>query len=316
MDYYEANRGKVMKLTRRDFLKVATAGTAAASLLKLGAKTPLLRALTSEEQEAAQAPQEVWRATVCQQCQAGCGLQVRVVNGRAVKIEGSPLHPINNGKICPKAQAGLQVLYDPDRIKGPMRRVGERGGGQWEPTSWDEAIDQVAGRLAELRDGGLSHTVAFLTGRVLGQMEGLIGRFCDAYGTPNKVGHGSISATGTEIAHWLSQGQRSFFGYDWEHTNYLLSFGVSMLEAWRPTVRNMKAYGDMRRGRRIGRLRMVQVDTRFSITAAKADQWVPIRPGTDGALALGIAYVIINEDLYDGDFVAQHTFGFEDWTDE
>jgi anaerobic selenocysteine-containing dehydrogenase len=89
-----------------------------------------------------------------------------------------------------------------------------------------------------------------------------------------------------------------------------------MLEAWRPTVRNVKAHGHMRRGQPHRWLRMVRVDTRFSITAAKADEWVPIRPGTDGALALGIAYVIINEELYDKDFVAQRTFGFEDWTDE
>jgi anaerobic selenocysteine-containing dehydrogenase len=295
---------------------MAGVGTAAAALYEIGPRTPLLSALGPEEQAAAQAHQEVWRSTICQQCQAGCGLLVRVVDGRAVKIEGNPLHPSNKGKICPKAQAGLQVLYDPDRIKGPMRRVGERGEGRWEPISWDEAIGQVVSKLAELRDGGQSHTVVFLTGRVLGQMEGLLARFCQAYGTPNHVTHSSISAATTEVAHWLTQGQRSFFGYDWEHTNYLLSFGVSMLEAWRPTVRNVKAYGHMRRGRPHRRLRMVQVDTRFSITAAKADEWVPIRPGTDGALALGIAYVIINEELYDKDFVAQRTLGFEDWTDE
>ncbi|NIN99557.1 MAG: molybdopterin-dependent oxidoreductase, partial [Anaerolineae bacterium] len=145
---------------------------------------------------------------------------------------------------------------------------------------------------------------------------GLIARFCQAYGTPNHITHNSICAAATEMAHWLTQGQRTFFGYDLESTNYLLSFGVSMLEAWRPTVRNVKAYGHMRRGELRSRLRMVQVDTRFSITAAKADEWVPIRPGTDGALALGIAYVIINEELYDKNFVARHTFGFEDWTDE
>lgn len=295
---------------------MAGVGTAAAALYEIGPRASLLRALGPEEQVAAQAHQEVWRSTICQQCQAGCGLLVRVVDGRAVKIEGNPLHPSNKGKICPKAQAGLQVLYDPDRIKGPMRRVGERGEGQWEPVSWDEAIGQVVSRLAELRDGGQPHTVVFLTGRVLGQMEGLTARFCQAYGTPNHITHNSISAAATKMAHWLTQGQQDFFGYDWEHTNYLLSFGVSMLEAWRPTVRNVKAYGHMRRGRPHRRLRMVQVDTRFSITAAKADEWVPIRPGTDGALALGIAYVIINEELYDKDFVAQRTFGFEDWTDE
>ena len=304
------------KLSRRAFLRLSGAGALGASLYGLGARPRLLRALTAEERVAAQEREEVWRPTICQQCQAGCGILVRVVDGRAVKIEGNPLHPINNGKICPKAQAGLQVLYDPDRIRAPMRRVGTRGEGRWEQVSWDVAIDEVVRRLAELRSEGQSHSMVFLTGRVLGQMQGLLERFCDAYGTPNCVTHDSISASTTEIAHWLSQGQRNFYAYDWEHTSYLLSFGVSFLEAWRPTVRNAKAYGHMRRGRPGSRLRMVQVEPRFSITAAKADEWVPIRPGTDGALALGIAYVLISEQLYDEAFLAQHTFGFEDWTDD
>lgn len=304
------------KLSRRAFLRVTGAGAFAATLSGLSARTRLLRALTPEQQAVAQKRQEVWRPTVCQQCQAGCGLLVRVVDGRAVKMEGNPLHPINEGKICPKAQAGLQVLYDPDRIKGPMRRVGERGDGRWESISWEEGIDEVVSRLGALRDEGQPHSVVLLTGRVLGQMDGLLTRFCDAYGTPNRISHDSICSSTTEIGHWLTQGQRSFLAYDWEKTNYLLSFGVSFLESWRPTVRNAKAYGFMRRGRAQGRLRMIQVDTRFSITAAKADEWVPIQPGTDGALALGIAYVIINEDLFDQDFVREHTFGFDDWTDE
>ncbi len=304
------------KLSRRTFLRLSGAGALGASLSGLGARPRLLRALTSDEQVAAQEREEAWRPTICQQCPAGCGILVRVVDGRAVKIEGNPLHPINGGKICPKAQAGLQVLYDPDRIKGPMRRAGTRGEGRWEQVSWDEAIDEVVGKLAELRSEGQAHSVVFLTGRALGQMDGLLQRFCDAYGTPNRVTHNSISASATQLAHWLSQGQRDFLGYDWEHTHYLLSFGVSLLEAWRPTVRNAKAYGYMRRGRAQERLRMVQVDTRYSITAAKADEWVPIRPGTDGALALGIAHVIISEDLYDEAFVSERTFGFDDWTGE
>lgn len=104
------------KLTRRAFLKMAGVGTAADALYEIGPRASLLRALDLEEQATAQAHQEVWRSTICQQCQAGCGLLVRVVDGRAAKIEGNPLHPSNKGKICPKAQAGLQVLYDPDRI--------------------------------------------------------------------------------------------------------------------------------------------------------------------------------------------------------
>ncbi|MBI2460696.1 MAG: molybdopterin-dependent oxidoreductase [Candidatus Rokubacteria bacterium] len=253
--------------------------------------------------------------SVCLQCPGGCGIRVRVVEERAVKIEGNPRHPINEGVLCPKGQIGLQVLYDPDRLKGPLLRVGPRGAGRWRQIGWDEALDTVVGRLKELRARGESHTLVFMSGRNRGQMGDLIDRFCRAYGTPNHVGHSSICADGSALAHYLTQGIKSYLGYDWDRTNYLLCFGGGFIEAWRPTTRLLRAYGHMRRGRPI-RAKIVQVDTRFSVTAAKADEWIPVRPGTDGALALGIAHVIVQEGLYDETFVAGHTFGFEDWTDE
>ncbi len=304
------------KISRRTFLKVLGASTTAATAYELRPGGSLLRALTEEEQAALQAPQEQWLPTVCGQCPAGCGIMVRVVEGRAIKIDGLPSHPSNRGKTCPKGQNGLQVLYDPDRIRGPMKRTGERGAGDWQAVSWEEAIAEVASRLSELRASAEPHTAVVLAGRVQGQMEGLLRRFCQAYGTPNYVDHDSISMATTKLAHSYSVGHHALFGYDWENTNYLLSFGVAFLEAYQPTVRNLRLSGFMRRGRPHQRTRIVQVDTRFSTTAAKSDQWVPIIPGTDGALALGMAYVIISEGLYDHDFVTNHTFGFEDWTDD
>jgi anaerobic selenocysteine-containing dehydrogenase len=302
------------KISRRTFLKVLGAGTAAVAAYEARPAGPLLRALTAEEAVLLQSPQDQWLPTVCAQCPAGCGIMVRVVDGRAVKIDGLPAHPSNRGKTCPKGQNGLQVLYDPDRIQGPMKRVGERGAGDWQAISWHEAIAEVVSRLSDLRSSGLAHTAVFLTGRVQGQMEGALRRFCQAYGTPNYVDHKSISMAATELAHDYTTGHRQLFGYDWENTNYLLSFGVAFIEAYQPTVRNLRLTGYMRRGRPHQRTRFVQVDTRLSVTAAKADEWVPVIPGTDGALALGLAYVIISENLYDRDFITHHTFGFEDWT--
>ncbi len=304
------------EITRRAFLKVLGASTTAASIPELRSGSSLLRALAPAEAVALQASQEQWLPTICGQCPAGCGMMVRVVDGRAVKIDGLPAHPSNRGKTCPKGQNGLQVLYDPDRIRGPMKRVGERGEGEWQAVTWEAAIAEVVEQLSELRSSGQSHTVVTLAGRVQGQMEGLIRRFCQAYGTPNYVDHSSVSMAATELAHYYAVGHRELFGYDWEHTNYLLSFGVAFLEAYQPTVRNLRLSGYMRRGRPNQRARIVQVDTRFSVTAAKSDEWVPIFPATDGALALGIAYVIISEGLFDHNFVINHTFGFEDWSDE
>jgi len=300
------------RITRRTFLKVAAATGATA--VAAGSLTGVThRSLASP---ASAALEERWVPSVCLQCPAGCGIIVRVINGRAVKIEGNPIHPINRGRLCPKGQSGLQILYDPDRIKAPMKRVGERGAGKWARISWEEAIATVAERLRTLREQGEAHTLVLMGGRYRGQMSTLFGRFLEAYGSPNDVGHSSICADGTPIAHYLTQGWKAYAGYDWDNTNYLICFGGGFVEAWRPTVRLLRAYGHMRRGRLGVRAKIVQVEPRFSVSAIKADEWIPIRPGTDAALALGMAHVIVKEGLYDKNFVAEHTFGFEDWTDE
>jgi anaerobic selenocysteine-containing dehydrogenase len=302
-----------MKVSRRTFLKAG--GAAGATVAIAGVTPPLLSPLFEERGgELPIAPlKEKWVPSVCLQCPAGCGILVRVVDGRAVKIEGNPLHPINEGRLCPKGQIGLQILYDPDRIKGPLRRAGERGSGQWQPISWDEAIAEVAGRLREIRDRGEPHTLVFMSGRNRGQMGPFIGRFLEAYGSPNNVGHSSICEDGSPQAHYLTQGFKQYAGYDWVNTNYVISFGGSFLEAWRPTTLLLRSYGHMRRGRPV-RFKLVHVDSRYSVTATKADEWLPIRPGTDGALALALAHVIIRDKLYDQEFVQNHTHGFEEWS--
>ncbi|HKZ51593.1 MAG TPA: molybdopterin-dependent oxidoreductase, partial [Dehalococcoidia bacterium] len=305
-----------MKVSRRSFLK-ASGATAALGALSVGPPALLERVAKPPGNGGApslQTRQEQRVPNVCLQCPAGSGILVRVVDGRAIKIEGNPEHPINRGKLCPKGQIGLQILYDADRIKGPMRRVGERGEGKWERISWDEAIGEVARRLKALRDQGKAHTLVFMSGRNRGQSGGLIDRFVAAYGSPNHVGHSSICADGTPQAHLLTQGFKDYAGYDWENTNYLLCFGGGFIEAWRPTTTLLRMYGHIRRGRPV-RGKIVQVDTRFSVTAAKADEWLPIKPGTDAALALGIANVIIKDKLYDKEFIEQRTTGFGEWSE-
>jgi len=234
-----------------------------------------------------------------------------VVDGRVVKLDGNSLHPNNQGRLCPKGQAGLQVLYDPDRIKGPMRRAG-----QWEQVSWDEALSEVADKLQALRNSGHPERLVFLHDGKRGPTSDLIARFCQAFGTPNDVHSPRHSADGTPLAHLLTQGWNDHAAYDWENTNYLLCFGGAFLEAWQPLVRQLRAYSRMRRGRPGQRAKIVQIESRASVTATKADEWLPINPGTEGALALGMAHIIVRDELYDKAFVAEHTFGFEDWTDE
>jgi len=131
-------------------------------------------------------------SSTCLQCPGRCGIRVRVFEGRAVKIEGNPQHPLNRGGLCPKGQAGLQVLYDPDRIPGPMRKIGGRSSTEWEAISWNEALDVLTRRLADLRDAGRSEALLLMGGRFPGHMRELLERFARAYGTPNLVDTSSL----------------------------------------------------------------------------------------------------------------------------
>jgi anaerobic selenocysteine-containing dehydrogenase len=143
-------------------------------------------------------------------------------------------------------------------------------------------------------------------------MRQLIERFCQAYGSPN-----AISADGWDVerlTHLLTQGWFDLAAHNWEETSYVVFFGGSFLEDWQPQVHMLRAYSFMRRGRPTRRSRIIQVGPRLSVSAAKADEWIPLVPGREGALALGMAHVIIRERLYDHDFVDSHTQGFEEFS--
>ncbi|MHC4402019.1 MAG: molybdopterin-containing oxidoreductase family protein [Planctomycetota bacterium] len=297
-----------MKISRREFVGSGLAAAAAATCS--GCRpTFITRAGTGKRPTG---PIK-WVNSACLQCPAGCGIRVKTIAGNAIKIEGNPDHPINKGRLCPKGQAGLQVLYDPDRIQGPMRRAGKRGAGNWESISWEEAITDVADRLARIRRDEGPHTVAIMGGRYRGHMRELFRRFARSYGTPNQIDSGSIGSANSPLAHYLTQGVRDYLAYDWENANYVISFGASLTEAFRPTVLVQRMVAHLRRGRPGRRGKIVTVDPRLSVTASKSDEWVPIRPGTDGALALGMAAVIVREGLHDQPFLDEHTAGFDEW---
>jgi anaerobic selenocysteine-containing dehydrogenase len=195
-----------------------------------------------------------------------------------------------------------------------MKRAGERGSGKWQPVSWEEAIATVVQQLQALRTRGEAHTLLVMAGQIRGLMRDLLLRFLEAYGSPNYLS----TASGREASRQtslLTQGITEPIAYDLENSAYILSFGANLLEAgWSP-VRQARAYSHLRQGTPGRRGRLVQVEPRLSVTAAKADEWVPLRPGADGALALAIAHVIVSEGLYDREFVEAWTFGFEDWKD-
>jgi anaerobic selenocysteine-containing dehydrogenase len=232
----------------------------------------------------------------------------RIADGNLVKMEGSPMHPINLGALCPKGQAAPELLYNPDRLEGPLKRVGDRGAGQWEPITWDEAIKTVAGKLSSLREDGHPERAAMLYGETRGQKRPFLERFMAAVGSPNAVSHDSLNIEAAKLGTLFTQGIYDLPAYDLENSNYVLSFGASFLEAGRSPQRMVSGFSYLRRGR-ADRGKVVVIDPRQGVTGAKADEWIPIIPGTDGALALAIANVIIRTGQFDSDFVQNYSFG-------
>lgn len=303
------------RVNRRDFLRFAGGGaiglaTAGVTLRGVSTATALLAA---EEVRVPRGP-EAWSPSVCSLCPGGCGLRVRTIGERAVKIQGNPLHPVNRGGLCPRGLAGLQVLYHPDRLHAPQKNVGTREKPQWKEISWEEGVRALTERLRDLRQRGRAQSVIFVSGSG-GQLRRLLfRRFLEAYGSPNFLRMPS-GLEGTQAALYLQQGVTDGLAYDLEGTRYLMSFGVNLLEGWASPVSTMRAFGRWRDSAGGRRTKFVQIESRLSLTASRADEWVALRPGTEAALALGIAYVLITEGLYDSSFVADYTFGFEDWVD-
>jgi anaerobic selenocysteine-containing dehydrogenase len=302
-------------ITRREFLTllgVAAGGAALAYAPDVGTKA--FEKVWGEDWVDVPKGPETWVTSLCKQCPGGCGIRVRLIGDRPTKIDGNPFHPINRGRLCPKGQAGLLALNDPDRIRGPLKRVGERGSGRWQEITWDEVIKVVVNRLKEIRSKEAAHTLAILNGDSNGLIKNLFQRFLHQFGSPNYMDIPASLDYGNVDAFYLMQGIKESVVYDMEMTNYLLSFGSDLLQSFWSPVQVMRAFGHMRRGKDI-RGKIIQVESRHSITAAKADLWIPVKPGTEGILALGMAHFMIKEGLYDKDFVEKYTFGFEDWQD-
>ncbi len=255
---------------------------------------------------------ETRHRSACLVCPARCGIQGRMVDGRLVRIMGNPLHPMSQGGVCPRGVAGVQMLYHPERLASPLVRVGARAAGQWQTVSHEGAIALIVERLQDLRAAGRPEALALLAGYCAGTMQDLWRHFLRAYGSPNYVPDEYDDGTDTIMA--LMHGIPRRPGYDLEQADLVLSIGAPLFESWWAPLQAFVAYANPN-GNEEGRPRFVQVDTRFSRTAARANEWMGIRPGTHAVLALGIAYVLLRDELYDARFVAEHVSGFEDVVD-
>jgi anaerobic selenocysteine-containing dehydrogenase len=255
--------------------------------------------------------------TVCQLCPGGCGIEALKIDHRPVKIEGRPDYPTNPGGICPLGAGGLQLLYNENiRYTEPMKRMGPRGSGEFVAVSWDQALQELSDRLVDLRRQRRPDAVVAVDGNPSrSSMALLIKRFMEALGSPNYMRIPDVEDT-YALVNLLMEGYRGPMSYDLENADFVLSFGCGLLEGWGAPGRVLNAWGLWRSDPRKGKTTVVQIEARASNTASKADQWLAVRPGSEAALALGLAHVIIAEGIYDKDFVDHHAFGFEDWTAE
>jgi len=242
------------------------------------------------------------RRTYCGLCHPRCGLVLELENGKAVSVKGDKEHPITRGMLCSRGRLMIDHLYHPDRINYPLKRAGERGGGQWEQVSWDQALDEVAGKLADLRDQYGAETLAFTHGtkRTLHWDER---RFYNLFGSPNVCGANNVCMCPSQAVEYATYG-----GFSWgdiRQTRCVVLWGAG------PSQSNPGLFGAITMAKKKG-VPLIVVDPRRIREAEMADIWLPIRPGTDVALMLGWLRLIIEENLYDKDFVADWTVGFED----
>lgn len=285
------------QISRRDFLKLA--GVGAATTAALTGCGPASRYVTREPYT--KMPEynynglSAYYATTCRECSAGCGLIVRTMQGRALKVEGNANNPVNLGKTCARGQATLQGLYNPNRVRGPIKHArGEKlydGTTQEDVASnmdWEAATQIVADALSKNKPD----EIAFLMGMAPDHLFDLVTDLAKAIGAPAPLRFGALGMF--EARATLMKATEDVFGqsslpfFDIGNADLVISFGANFLETWLSPVAQTRGYSKMRRGQHNRRGYFVQFESRMSQTGAKADEWIAVAPGTEGLLALAI----------------------------
>ena len=291
-------------IDRRDFLKLVGAGgvgVGAGFALRESIKHPTEHLIPHVV-----APEDfstgiaTWYNSVCSMCAAGCGISVRTREGRAKKIEGNPAHPVSQGRLCALGQSGLQVLYNPDRLTGPLVQTGARGSMSFVRSTWQEGLGRVADQLDLLMAAGRGNSVALLTEGTGGSLAQLFESFMAQLGSQRLLHYDFDHPHALYAANQRLFGEEQLPYYDIHNARYLLSFGADFLGNWISPVHHSLGFGHSRQGTDV-RGRFVQIEPRMSISGAAADEWIPASPGTEGMMALSIAHQIVAAGVYTGE---------------
>jgi len=284
------------QISRRDFLKLATAGAATTAVLT--GCGPASRYVDREPYK--KMPEYTYNglstyyATTCRECAAACGLVVRTMQGRAIKVEGNAGNPVNLGKTCARGQATLHGLYNPDRVENPTKQ--NRGSNlSKDALNWDGdggAIQIISNALKNTNPS----EIAFLMGMTPDHLFDLVSDIANSIGVPAPIRFGALSMFESRAT--LSKAAENLFGqpampfFDIANSDLVLSFGANFLETWLSPVAFTRDFAKMRRGNPKRRGHFIQFEARMSQTASKADEWIPLHPGTEGLVALAIGQLV------------------------
>jgi anaerobic selenocysteine-containing dehydrogenase len=298
-------------MERRDFIKLTAITGTSATLASCGNPEHQLIRFVPEDDIIPGIAE--WKPSICPMCAAGCAVTVRVMdadvettrNGQAgvvtmvvaKKLEGEPKDPISRGGLCARGQAAIQLTFHPDRLTRPMKRSGARGAGEFKEISWDEAIGELAGKLDGLAAAGDQKSLAWLTRLRRSRRQALASEFTARFGAPAPIAVDVFGDAVLRRANAISFGREQLPTIDLARSRFVLAFGADFLGTWNSPVSQSAGYGEMRQGHPGVRGKFVQVESRMSQTGANADEWVPVKPGTEGVLALGLAHVIIANKL-------------------
>jgi thiosulfate reductase/polysulfide reductase chain A len=288
-------------ISRRDFLKLGAAG---AGVLALGQMLPPTVAQAARAAGNINADGDGFVHSMCEMCVWRCGLIAKIKDGRVVKLDGNPEHPHSRGNLCPRGQSGLMNTYDPDRVLTPLVRAGKRGEGLFRKTSWDEALDIVASNMLKIKDKYGAEAMVFSSTHNLSQVQ--FENLLYAFGSPNYGTQRSLCFNAMIVANTMTYGMEEPGRIYDDKLKYILLTGRNLLEAI-STSETSNLSRAIDRGAKV-----VYLDPRYTKTASKATEWLPIKPGNDLAFHLALLNVIIGENLYNSSFIEQHTIGFDE----